>query len=118
MVENDRGRKGIAKLMLNSFWGEFGQRNNMTKTKFIHDPKKFYDMCRSKAIKLRDIHAVDPKCMMATSTPRENFNEDNHGSNIDVAAFTTSHARLKLLDTMKKLGDLLLYFDTDSVTFT
>jgi len=30
----------LAKLMLNSFWGKFGQRNKLTKTEYFHEPEK------------------------------------------------------------------------------
>lgn len=55
--------------------------------------------------------------MMVTSTLPEGYNERNLGSDVAAAAFTTSYARLKLLDTMEKLGEWLLHFDTDSVIF-
>lgn len=47
--------------------------------------------------------------------PRNDYNEGNLGGNIATAAFTSSYGRLKLLSMMEKLGDRLLYFDTDSV---
>ncbi len=34
-----------------------------------------------------------------------------------IGAFTTAHARLELYDLMDKLGDRVLYSDTDSVIF-
>lgn len=68
MVENNFGRKAIAKL--NSFWGKFGRRGHITRTKFIREPKKFYDMCRSEAAEVHDIYAVFLECTMVTSTPR------------------------------------------------
>ena len=40
------------------------------------------------------------------------FEEDSGNTNVVVAAFTTAEARLKLLDTMEKIGDRCLYTDT------
>ena len=37
--------------------------------------------------------------------------------NVFIGAFTTAHARLELYDVMDKLGDRVLYCDTDSVIF-
>ena len=34
-----------------------------------------------------------------------------------MAVFTTCHARLKLYSYLKKLGDQVLYYDTDSVIY-
>ena len=32
----------ISKLCLNSLWGKFGQRINMTQTEYVTEPKDFY----------------------------------------------------------------------------
>lgn len=53
--------------------------------------------------------------MMVTSTPREDYDEGYLSSNIAVAVFTASYARVKLLDMMKKLGDRLFYYGTVSM---
>ena len=111
------GLKAIAKLMLNSFWGKFGMRDNLTKTEFIHKPVKFYKLMRSKQRKVHDIHTVTEECVMVTSSAEEDFNEGNNTSNIAIAAFTTSYARLRLLDMMRKLDERVLYTDTDSVIY-
>ena len=39
-------------------------------------------------------------------------------TNIFIAAFTTCLARLKLYESLEKLGDRVLYYDTDSVIYT
>lgn len=89
----------------------------MTQTKFICNPKRFHDTCQSEAIEVNEIYAVHPECMIVTLTTRRDYNEGIHGSNIAVAAFTTSYARLKILAMMEKLRDRLLYFDTDLIIF-
>jgi hypothetical protein len=116
-IENNPGRRAIAKLMLNSFWGKFGQRDNLHQTRFIHDPKKYFDLLRSEAVEIHDVFAINENCMMVTTSPMDDYNEGNNATNIAIAAFTTSNARLRLLDMMEKLGDRLLYYDTDSVIF-
>jgi hypothetical protein len=44
-------------------------------------------------------------------------NEGNPVSNMATAAFTTSHTRLRLLSIMRKLGERVLYYDTDPVMY-
>lgn len=41
MVKNSPGRKAIVKLMLNSFWSKFGQRDYMTQTNLSMSQKSF-----------------------------------------------------------------------------
>ena len=36
------GSRAIAKMYLNSLWGKFGQRNNMSKCKYVNDIHEFY----------------------------------------------------------------------------
>lgn len=37
--------------------------------------------------------------------------------NVVIAAFTTCHARLKLYSVLERLGERVLYFDTDSIVY-
>lgn len=53
--------------------------------------------------------------MMVTMAAREEYHEGKLGSNIAIAAFTTSHAMIKFLDMMERLGERLLYYTIDSV---
>ena len=43
-VEVNPGLKAVSKLMLNSFWGKFGMRDNLTQTHFINKPNYFYQL--------------------------------------------------------------------------
>lgn len=117
-VENNPGRKAVAKLMLNSFWGKFGQRDNLTQTSFVYDPTKFFKLLRSEATEIHDMYAVTPECMMMTTSRKEDYNEGGNAVNIAIAAFTTSHARIRLLKPMEILGSRVCYADTDSLIYT
>ena len=46
--EYNAGLRSIAKLCLNSLWGKFGQRNNMSQTKYISDVNDFYEILLDK----------------------------------------------------------------------
>ena len=41
-IEFNAGTRQIAKLCLNSLWGKFGQRLNLTQTKYVTEPQEFY----------------------------------------------------------------------------
>ena len=97
-VEVNPGLKSISKLMLNSFWGKFGMRDNLTQTHVIHKPKEFYRLLRSKAKQIHDIHIVTKECAMVNTSQEEDYNEGNSMSNLATTAFTTSYARLRLID--------------------
>ena len=40
--EFNAGLRSIAKLCLNSLWGKFGQRSNMSQTKYVTEVSEFY----------------------------------------------------------------------------
>ena len=47
----------------------------------------------------------------------ERFVDNSFSTNIFIACFATSSARLMLYDKLDYLGDQVLYFDTDSVIY-
>ena len=42
--EYSAGLRAIEKLCLNSLWGKFGQRNNMSQTKYVTEVSEFYEI--------------------------------------------------------------------------
>lgn len=46
-IRKNPGLRQLAKLMLNSFWGKFGQRTNLTQTTYVTDPAIYFDMLTS-----------------------------------------------------------------------
>ena len=51
-------------------------------------------------------------------TQGDDFVSTSDKTNVVIAAFTTSQARLKLYSVLERLHMRTLYFDTDSVIFT
>uniref|UniRef100_A0A915KWR3 Uncharacterized protein n=1 Tax=Romanomermis culicivorax TaxID=13658 RepID=A0A915KWR3_ROMCU len=43
-IDRNSGRRALAKLMLNSFSGKYGQHNNMMKTIYFTDPKEYFQL--------------------------------------------------------------------------
>lgn len=48
---------------------------------------------------------------------KKEFVEECPFGNVVLACFTTAHARLHLHETLEKLGERVLYFDTDSIIY-
>lgn len=53
---------------------------------------------------------------LVTTMAKEEY-ERSFKTNVFIAAFTTSHARLKLYDAMDALKERVLYYDTESVIY-
>jgi len=116
-IEYNPGLRTLAKLMLNSMWGKFGQRLNKTQVQTFDDPQAFHRFLKTGTIEVKHV-SVKNEDMVEVHYKYQN--EDipvSPNLNIFIACFTTCHARLRLYEALEKLGQRTLYFDTDSVIF-
>ncbi|XP_062597068.1 uncharacterized protein LOC134258520 [Saccostrea cucullata] len=111
--------RAIAKLLLNSFWGKFGQRLNMPQSTFFHENEadKFFQIVSDPGKELRDFHIVSKNVLQLSWEHKDVNTREDYQTNIFVASFTTCWARLKLYEVLQTLDQRVLYFDTDSVIF-
>uniref|UniRef100_A0A183CCG1 DNA-directed DNA polymerase n=1 Tax=Globodera pallida TaxID=36090 RepID=A0A183CCG1_GLOPA len=118
-VKKNPGLRFIAKLMLNSLWGKFGMRNELGSNKVITRPQEFYKLVLDHKIELSAIIPLSDDAIRVTYKHKKHFAQEHSSSNIVLSLWTTSRARLKLLDFMMQIqnteGAELLYTDTDSV---
>jgi hypothetical protein len=89
-VEGNKGKRQIAKLMLNSLYGKFATRLDVTGRRPYLD--------ENGVVRYEDL---DP--------------EERDGVYLPVGCFITAWARYKTVRTAQSLGDRFLYSDTDSV---
>lgn len=121
-LEKDRickngGLRSLAKLMLNSFWGKFGQRENQTKALIIREPGTLFQLLTNPEIKVNKIQEVNQEVLLVNWEHIEECSESLGNVNVVIAAYTTAQARLKLYEYLEVLGDQVLYYDTDSVLY-
>ena len=116
-IEFNPGRRAIAKICLNSLWGKFGQRNNMKQHEYVTEPKNFYEILLNDNINNLFIQFLTEDMVQTAYDLKDQFVDNSNVTNIFIAAFTTSHARLKLYDVLDTLGEQVLGFDTDSAWY-
>ncbi|CAB3995510.1 Retrovirus-related Pol poly from transposon 412 [Paramuricea clavata] len=116
-IVKNPGLRALAKLMLNSFWGKFAQRPNMTKVKIMSDPAEYFDLLSSDQINVTDANFINDELIEVHFENVDEFVEADGKTNVVIAAFTTAHARLKLYGVLEQLNRRVLYFDTDSVIY-
>jgi hypothetical protein len=111
--ETSGGQKNIAKLMLNSLWGKFAQRDDVVEDLFVNIDE-FLKYCKGDTVEDFDEIAKDKFHLIICKNI-----EDLHISyaNPAISAFVTSYARLKLYSVLEVLQKKVLYFDTDSVIY-
>lgn len=112
--EGNQGKKAITKLLLNSLWGKFGQKDINKKEEYV-ELKKFLNM--AKKFNIIDFEELSNDKVFVQYNEDETENLHLNNSNPAIASYTTSHARLVLYEAMEKLGTRVLYHDTDSLIY-
>ena len=118
-ISKNPALRSIAKLILNSFWGKFGQNMRKPKTSFFHESEadKFFQCISDPSKTMKDFHIISHDMLQLTWEESENILKEDYQTNVFIAAFTTCWARLRLYSLLEMLGRRVLYFDTDSVIF-
>ncbi|CAH3184361.1 unnamed protein product [Porites lobata] len=116
-VAKNPGRKQVAKLMLNSFWGKFGERNNKPQTHVIQSAHQLYCLLNDPLYHISSVRICTEDVMEVVTTRAEEEAEQNLKTNMFIAIYTTAHARLKLYSALETLQERVLYYDTDSVIY-
>lgn len=116
-------KRTIAKLFLNCLWGKFAQRLQLPKIEYLTQQEQLTKMLQDTILEVKGIELLnnlkkpDSDMILINYVEKKDFIEDCPFGNVVLAAFTTAHARLHLYDTLEKLGERVLYFDTDSIIY-
>ena len=122
-IEFNAGKRAWAKLMANSQWGYLAMNLQTKKThKFVKDPVEWFEMVNNDLIQIENVdyfyrESSKSYVLQVYYMKIEEVNFGNFNTNVVLAAFVTAQARLKLYSEIEKLGERVLYFDTDSIIF-
>ena len=118
-IKFNSGLRSVSKLLLNSLWGKYGQNAHLTQTKYFTEDslESFITFFLDETIEIKKFVIAIDGVLMVEYQAKQGFIKENKKTNIFIATFTTMHARLKLYDVLDKLGERVLYMDTDSVIF-
>ena len=116
-IKQNPGMRAIGKLMLNSFWGKFGQRQNLPQTEYVDKADRYFSLLTSDSQQVTDVSFVNDDMVLIQWMNDENFIEQSGKVNVIIAAYTTAQARLKLYSYLEQLDRRAVYADTDSVVF-
>ena len=116
-IKRNPGKHAVAKICLNSLWRKFGQRQNLTQTVYISDVKQWYKILLNDKIEISNTIFINENMVQVTYKYKEQYVIDSFSTNVYIAAFTTSNARLRLYDMLDKLGKSVAYYDTDSIVY-
>lgn len=116
-IEKNPGLRSVAKLCLNSFWGKFGQRENLPQTVVISSRQKLMDLVYSPEYETTGMLPVNHKTLYVNYIKNDDAVTPSGMASPVIAAYTTAQARLKLYSYLEALGPRALYCDTDSVIY-
>lgn len=117
IIMENSGKKALAKLMLNSQWGRYAMQSNKTQSKFITTCEDLYKVFLNKQFEVKDLIFPTDEVAIAFYENKKEMHWGSNQTNVVLAAFVTSQARLKLYSELEKLEDRVLYFDTDSIIY-
>ena len=113
--EFNAGLRTISKLCLNWLWGKFGQKSNMSQTKYVKEVSEFYEILLDDKLDNIKFQFINDDMVQMTYSFKDQFVDNSKNTNVYIACFTTSHARLMLYNKLDYLKEKVLYFDTDSI---
>jgi hypothetical protein len=113
----NEGLRSISKLLLNSMWGRYCLQTNKTSFKVVYNVYELYEFFLDQRYIVEDIHFLNEKTAQIFYSEKEIAHQGGRDSNVVIGAFVTAYARMKLISEMSKLGERVLYYDTDSIIF-
>lgn len=116
-INRNEGARSVAKLALNSFWGKFAQRNDVTKTVIIKEANKLYELLLNPEIEVKSILTINPETILVKWIYLSGNEALLKHTNVVIASYTTAMARLCLLEYLERLGKNVYYNDTDSLIY-
>ena len=89
----------------------------MGKIEIVSYPARYFELLTDDEITVTDANLINDELIEVNYENVDEFVEADGKTNVVIAAFTTTHARLKLYSVLEQLDHRVLYFDTDSVIY-
>ena len=80
-------------------------------------PRKFYDIIYDDTYDVSDVQIINDDGMYVMYKKSKEFQPPALNTNVIIASYVTTHARLKLYSYMELLEDRSLYCNADSIIF-
>ena len=89
----------------------------MEHTEYVNNIQKFWEILLNDKLECINLSMVNKETVEFRYQTKDVWLEDPTKTNVIIAAFTTSYARLRLYEMLDKLGDKVVYYDTDSIIY-
>lgn len=116
-IMSNPGKRTVMKQILNALWGKLAQNENASIVSFIEDSFELLTLANDSSIEVTLLdflnenlaRTTNRKVMGSTTTLKDSYERSNY--------YISAYARLELHDVVMKLGDRVLYTDTDSLIY-
>ncbi len=93
-------------------------RDNLTKSCFVHKFEQLVKMLNDQSMEVTGIRIITPGTILVSHKARSTENVPmSKDTNIFIAVITTAWARMRIFEELDKLGERIIYCDTDSVVY-
>ena len=89
----------------------------MSPTKYITEVSEFYEILLDDKLDNKNFQFINDDMVQITYNFKDQFVNNSKNTNVCIACFTKSHARLMLYNKLDYLKEKVLYFDTDSIIY-
>jgi hypothetical protein len=115
-ISYNPGQRTVMKALLNSLWGKLAQNEDTSVVKFLDRFDELLELVNDNSIEVTSLDFISDD--VARTTHRKIASLVSlPNRNVVIASFVTAYARLELFRVLHKLGDGVLYYDTDSVFY-
>ena len=97
MAKNE-GLRFISKLLLNSFWGYLGMRDNLPQIEYVDNYGRLLQLINSETVTVEDVCMVGDDLVVVQYRDKDEFVTESPNTNVILAAITTAHARCCLYE--------------------
>ncbi|XP_055714985.1 uncharacterized protein LOC129809195 isoform X2 [Phlebotomus papatasi] len=113
----NKGRRSLSKLMLNSLWGKFIQREDLKKTEICSSQEELMAFVTNEGIEVHQLNLCGPNKIFVTWSHLTDCLPESKHVNLGVGICTTTNARIALYKALSRVGKNVLYCDTDSIIY-
>ena len=89
----------------------------MSQTKYVTERSEFYEILLDDKLDNINFQFINDDMVQMTYNFKDQFVDNSKNTNVYIACFITSHARLMLYNKLDYLKEKVLYFDTDSIIY-
>jgi len=116
-VKYNAGLRFIAKICLNSLWGYFGMRQDFAQKEYVYNYEQLCNIVFNDKYKEVCPYILSNDVWMLEYHTKEQWIKPHRKTNIYIALYTTTHARLMLYEILDILGERVMMMDTDSCIY-